>query len=147
MSNRLGLVLLLFVLLAVGCGVTAVSLRGTIDTSAQALVNHAVETDPLAGVLEVREQAGAGNGRTWAVIGFTLTALLVVGGLFGWLFLKPRMDKQKRLLVNSMRRGNQPARRPLSRVLPHGDISELPALPRVNRAQPVPEVDEGYWNE
>ena len=146
MSNRLGLVLLLFVMLAVGCAVTAVSLRSTIDASAQVAMNHVTAPDPLADVLEVREQAGAG-GRTWAVVGFTLTILLVVGILAGWLVLKPRMDKQKRLLLNSMRRGNQPDRRPFPRVLPHGSVNDLTALPRVSAVQSVPEVDEGYWNE
>ena len=146
MSNRLSLVLLLFVLLVVGCGVTAVTLRSTIDASAQAAMNHVTAPDPLADVLEVREQAGAG-GRTWAVVGFTLTILLVVGILAGWLVLKPRMDKQKRLLLNSMRRGNQSDRRQFPRVLPHGSVNDLTALPRVSAVQSVPEVDEGYWNE
>ena len=146
MSNRLGLVLLLFVMLAVGCAVTAVSLRSTIDASAQVAMNHVTAPDPLADVLEVREQANAG-GRTWAVVGLTLFLLLVVGGLFGWLYLKPRADKQKRMLLREMKRSASPANRPTSRVLPHGDVSDLPALPHLSRARRVPEVDEGYWNE
>ena len=146
MSNRLSLVLLLFVLLAVGCGVTAVSLRSTIDASAQVAMNHVTAPDPLADVLEVREQAGAG-GRTWAVVGFTLTILLIVGGLAGWLVLKPRMDKQKRMLLREMKRSTAPASLPTSLALPHGGVSELPALPHLSRTRQVPEIDDGYWNE
>ena len=146
MSNRIGLALLFVLLFAVGCAAVTISLRTTIDASAQAAVNHMTAPDPLADVLEVREQADSG-GRTWAVVGLTLVGLLVVGGVFGWIYLKPKMDKQRRLLLNAQRRGNRPAQRPLSRVLSPTGLSDLPQLTRVNGVRPVQEVDEGNWNE
>lgn len=146
MSNRIGLALLFVLLFAVGCAAVTISLRTTIDASAQAAVNHMTAPDPLADVLEVREQADSG-GRTWAVVGLTLVGLLVVGGGLTWVYLKPRMDKQRRLLLNAQRRGNRPAQRPLSRVLPPAVLSDLPQLPRINGVQPVQQAEEGYWND
>lgn len=143
MSNRIGLALLLIALALGGCGITSLILRPTIDTSAQAVVNHITAPDPLADVLAVREQAD--GGRTWATVGLTLVGLVVIGGGLAWVYLKPKMDKQRRLLLNARRRGNQPAQRPLSRVLPQANLSDLPQLPRVSGVRSVQEVEDGYY--
>jgi len=145
MSNRLALVLLLIALALGSCGIAAVAFRPTIDDTAAALTNHITAPDPLADVLEVRQQAD-GNGRVLATVGLTLVGLLVVGAAFGWVYLKPRMDKEKRLLLKAQRRSGQPLP-PASRVLPPASLSDLPQLPRMSGAQPVQQVEDGYWNE
>jgi hypothetical protein len=145
MSNRLALALLLIALALGSCGIAAVAFRPTIDTTAAALTNHITAPDPLGDVMEVRQQAESG-GRTWATVGLTLVGLLVVGAVFGWVYLKPRMDKEKRLLLKAQRRSSQP-QRPLSRVLPPASLSDLPQLPRLNGVQAVQETEDGYWND
>jgi hypothetical protein len=95
--------------------------------------------------MEVRQQAESG-GRTWATVGLTLVGLLVVGAVLGWVYLKPRMDEQRRKLLNAQRRSSQP-QRPLSRVLPPASLSDLPQLPRLNGVQPAQQVEDAYWNE
>jgi hypothetical protein len=145
MSNKLGLALLLIVLFAVGCAAVTLTLRPTIDNTAAALTNHITAPDPLGDVMEVRQQAESG-GRTWATVGLTLVGLLVVGAVLGWVYLKPRMDEQRRKLLNAQRRSSQP-QRPLSRVLPPASLSDLPQLPRLNGVQPAQQVEDAYWNE
>ena len=144
MSNKLGLALLLIVLFAVGCAAVTLTLRPTIDNTAAAFTNHITAPDPLGDVMEVRQQADSG-GRTWATVGLTLVGLLVVDAVLGWVYLKPRMDEQRRKLLNAQRR-SQP-QRPLSRVLPPAGLSDLPQLPRVSGVQPAQQVEDAYWND
>lgn len=143
MSNKLGLALLLIVLFAVGCAAVTLSLRPTIEHTAVSLTNHITAPDPLGDVMEVRQQAESG-GRTWATVGLTLVGLLVVGAVLGWVYLKPRMDEQRRKLLNAQRRGHQ-QQRPLSRVLPPAGLSDLPQLPRLNGVQSAQQVEDGYY--
>lgn len=145
MSNRITLALLLIALALGGCGIVSLILRPTIDDTAAALTNHITAPDPLADVMEVRQQAD-GNGRIWATVGLTLVGLVVIGGGLLWVYLKPRMDKEKRLLLKAQRRSGQPLP-PASRVLPPASLGDLPQLPRLSGAQPVQQVEDGYWNE
>lgn len=140
--NRLGALLLLIALFAVGCSVTVVSLRPTIDTAAQTAVNHLVAPDPLADVLAVREQSR--SGRIWAPIALTLGSLAVVGAVLGYLYLKPRKDKQARLLLNSMKKRTTP-RRPFAQTLAQHDVTNLPVLPRTTAVQPVEDWTDGTY--
>lgn len=142
MSNKLGLALLLIVLFAVGCGATALALRSTVDSSAQTLVNHAIEADPMTDVLKVREQAGE-RGHAWGVVGFVLTILLAVAGLFVYMYLKAKKSREERLLMNAQKRGQR--QHPRSRVLPPGETNDLPQLPRSSPVQPVPDWTDGSY--
>ena len=72
--------------------------------------------------------------------------LVVIGAVLGWVYLKPRMDEQRRKLLNAQRRSSQP-QRPLSRVLPPAGLSDLPQLPRLNGVQPAQQVEDAYWND
>ena len=135
---------------AVVTAVSAAVLQPTVDTSAQKLVEYVVEPDPLGDVLAVREQTSSGS-RTWAVVGLAFTALLVGGGVLGYLKLKANKTREDRLLLNMQRRSNRPSHQqrpyPTSRVLPHQPVDELPALPRLPGSRAVSEMEDGYWRE
>lgn len=142
MGNKIGLALLFVVLFAVGCGATVLSLRPTLDATAQTLVNHAVEADPLADVLAVREQSQNRDGKWWAFI-----ALLLISGLAfaGALVAMGRFPK----MASAWRRMRKPHRQqlphPTSRVLPPQETQALPQLPRTSPVRPVPDwTDGGY---
>ena len=141
MNNRLGLVLLLFVLFAVGCAVTAVAFRPTVDITAQALVNHATQPDPLGDVLAVREEA-AQSGKGWATVGMVLAGLVVVGFVFGYLHLKAKKTREDRLLLNAQR--HRPAQRPFT-PLPQQDVRDLPPVRRPSLVSHVPEWEDGTY--
>lgn len=147
MNNKLTLFLLLIVLFVVGCAVTAVTFRPTVDTTTQTLVNHITQPDPLGDVMAVRQEAGQ-SGKVWATVGMVLAGLVVIGGVVAYLYLKPRMDKQKRLLLRAQRRGNQPARPSghFPRMLPQQDVRELSPVQRPRLVQPVPEWEDGTYD-
>ncbi|MCB8988836.1 MAG: hypothetical protein H6661_13935 [Ardenticatenaceae bacterium] len=130
---------------AVVTAVSAAVLQPTVDTSAQKLVDHMVEPDPLGDVLAVREQTQNQSGKWWAFI-----ALLLIGGLAfaGMLVAMGRFPKAARAF-RQMRKPIRQQQRPYpnSRVLPHQPVDDLPALPRLPGARAVPEMEEGYWNE
>lgn len=145
MSNKLGLFLLLIVLFVAGCATITLALRPTIDSSAQAAVNHLTAPDPLADVLAVREQSQNGSSKWWAFI-----ALLLICGLafVGILVGMGRFPKA----ANAWRRMRQPPRSQVQRqyqpqLMQQQPVSELPQLPRMSPVQPVQQTEDGYWND
>lgn len=143
MSNRLGFILLLIVLFAVGCATMTVALRPTIDHTAAALTNHITAPDPLADVLAVREQSQNGSSKWWAFI-----ALLFICGLagVGILIGMGRFPKA----ANAWRRMRKPPRSQLQQPyqpqhLLQQPVSDVPQLPRMSPVRPVPDWTDSTY--
>lgn len=144
MSNKLGFALLLLVVFVAGCAAVSVTLRPTIDTSAQALVNHITAPDPLADVLAVREQSQNASSKWWAFIALLLICGLAFAGILVGMGRFPKA-------ANAWRRMRKPIRsqvqRPYQPQLMQQPVSELPQLPRTSSVRPVQQADDGYWND
>jgi hypothetical protein len=141
--NKIGMALLLIVLFAVGCGATVLSLRPTIETSAQTLVNHAVEVDPLADVLAVRDQAQDQSSSWWALIALLLISGLLIAAVLVGMGRFPKVASSWRRMRKPVRSSPHPA----SRVLPPQETQALPQLPRTSPVQPVPDWTDGVYND
>lgn len=142
--KRLGTLLLLVALFAVGCAVTSFTMRPTVNSVAQTAVNHLVAPDPLDDIMSVRQQAQTSGGK----FGWLLAGLLLFG-LFsaGVLVAMGRFPK----MVNAWRRARRPHRpllpqQPNFRQLPQQPVGELQRLQRPSPVQSVPDWTDGTYD-
>lgn len=142
--NKLVALFVLIILFVAGCAAVTAVLRPTIDSSAQALINHAVAPDPLADVMAVRDQAQDQSGSWWALIALLLICGLAVAGILVGMGRFPKA-------ANAWRRMRKPhsshvGQRPFA-PLPQQDVTDLPQLPRTSSVQAVPEWENGVYHE